>query len=137
MIHHCTRHWICLLQEGCTTIVFTQLLTWLRIGRTCIRSKCRSTIADIGTCEHGIEELRQVINSYVLYSEWLDVSTGLLVQHILQHGLIHSLSVHFENRLVSTLCFVNFVGEGVEILTRKNGWCTKDTQWSSSIVACF
>ena len=137
MIHHCTRHWIGLLQEGRSSVVFTQLLTWLRIGRTCIRSKCRSTITNIGTCEHRIKELRQVINSNVLHSEWFDFSTRLLVEYILQHCHINSLSVHFKDRLVTTLCFVDFVCEGVEILTRKNGWRTKDSQWASSIVACF
>ena len=78
-----------------------------------------------------------MVDANVLNGERFNVRTGLLVQYVFEHRLVHGFTVHFQNRLVTALGFIHFVGEGIEVLTRQNRRRSEDTQRSTAVVPCF
>ena len=74
-----------------------------------------------------------MIHSHVFNLEHVNVSTCLLVQEILLHGVVNFLTGHFVLEFTADR-LVNLVHVGADVLTGQDGWCTKDAHGLSSVV---
>ena len=74
-----------------------------------------------------------MVNTNILNLQRVDVGTGLLVEEILLHGLVHFFSRHFVLE-ITTNRFVDFIHVSGDVLSSQNGWCAEDTHGLTSVV---
>ena len=109
------------------------MLRRLRVARTGIEPKRGGSVPDVGSGDHRVKESRVVVNADILDLQRVDFCTGLLIEEVLLHRFVNLFTGHLVLE-VATNGLVHFVHVSGDILSRQDGWCTKDSHGLTTVV---
>ena len=136
VIHHGAGKREGCLEEGSRGSSPVKVLGGLRVAGANVETQRGSTVSNVGSSDHRIEEGRIVVDSDVFDLQHVNVRTRLLIQEILLHGFVDFLAGHLVLEVTSD-GFVDLVHVGGDVLSCQDGRCAENTHRLSAVVLCI